>query len=342
MNQKIASSIRGTGFSQFILSIVLLAITAVIAASNPSGLKNLFGAEKISLTDVEDWSALENRKVTFDVEEWYDTEYVEEVDGANDDEILFVTSGDFGILVFEPYLEDGAYEVQTVSGYLIDADPSMYADLSGQIADAGFNTVEYMVDPEAEVGSDTFGFLCALGIFGIWGLIAFVIGIVRIVTPLGTSSFVKNANGRPTDEWAAEANAELEEGAVRISRSVTMTRSFLIMRRLFQFRMADFRDVLWAHKKVTRQKLYGIVTVAKNFTLVLYLKNGRKVEIPMKEKQADLVLVALDARPEAPVTGYSNELQAFWAKDRSFFHAVIAQKAEQRRAGAQSPSSAEA
>jgi len=80
------------------------------------------------------------------------------------------------------------------------------------------------------------------------------------------------------------------------------------------------KELIWAYKKVTKHKVYGIIPVAKINTLVLVFSDKKKYEIPITKinKNADNVddiVRYIGNHSNKTFIGYSKELEDLFKKD---------------------------
>ena len=87
--------------------------------------------------------------------------------------------------------------------------------------------------------------------------------------------------------------------------------------------ISRMQDILWAYRKVTRTKAYGLVTVAKNHAAVAGIRGGKLIEAPMREKQVEEVLLTLQERNANIVPGFSPQLQDLWRKNWQAFESIM-------------------
>lgn len=77
----------------------------------------------------------------------------------------------------------------------------------------------------------------------------------------------------------------------------------------------DYNELVWAYKQTTTQKLYGLIPIGKNYSLVLKLANGKETAIPMKEALIKEQLEKLVAQIPTCAIGYNEQLASAYRQD---------------------------
>lgn len=86
----------------------------------------------------------------------------------------------------------------------------------------------------------------------------------------------------------------------------------------------DSRDLVWAYEQVTRQKLYGIITVGKNYGVALKMADGTSKMVSMPKKKVNEMLHKIAEQFPGCVIGYSDELAALYNQNRAAMANVAA------------------
>lgn len=127
-------------------------------------------------------------------------------------------------------------------------------------------------------------------------------------------------------EISAQIERELKDGVPFKDSTVSITGSYFIVDSYFSIDLFRLHDLLWAHKKVTKNSVNYIPT-GKTYEAIFYCYGGN-VTISGKEAQIDKMLAfAADKAPWA-VLGWTQELSDLWDKKISEFCAAV----EERRA----------
>lgn len=86
----------------------------------------------------------------------------------------------------------------------------------------------------------------------------------------------------------------------------------------------DSRDLVWAYQQVTRQKLYGIITVGKNYGVALKMADGTSKVVAMPKKKVGEMLQKIAEQFPGCVIGYSDQLAALYNQNRAAMANVAA------------------
>lgn len=86
----------------------------------------------------------------------------------------------------------------------------------------------------------------------------------------------------------------------------------------------DSRDLVWAYQQVTRQKLYGIITVGKNYGVALKMADGTSKVVAMPKKKVGEMLQKIAEQFPGCVIGYSDQLAALYNQNRGAMANVAA------------------
>ena len=76
----------------------------------------------------------------------------------------------------------------------------------------------------------------------------------------------------------------------------------------------DTPHLVWAYPQITRQKLYGLITVAKTHALCLASDNGKTVTLNGTEQQVQDTLKAVYSHTSHVMVGYGQELAAMYSQ----------------------------
>jgi hypothetical protein len=95
----------------------------------------------------------------------------------------------------------------------------------------------------------------------------------------------------------------------------TITRNWLLQPTSYGLKTLQLGDLVWFYQKVTSHSTNGIPT-GKTYSTVMYDRAGRNFEIKGKEQQVGEIMTILYDKAPWAVTGYSDELQKMWQKQR--------------------------
>jgi hypothetical protein len=102
----------------------------------------------------------------------------------------------------------------------------------------------------------------------------------------------------------------------------TITRNWLLQPTSYGLKTLQLGDLVWFYQKVTSHSTNGIPT-GKTYSTVMYDRSGRNFEIKGKEQQVGEIMTILYDKAPWAVTGYSDELQKMWQKQRQDLIAAV-------------------
>lgn len=105
--------------------------------------------------------------------------------------------------------------------------------------------------------------------------------------------------------------------------NIRLTRNWLVHQHGLTFNAARLNDVVWMYKHVLKTKYYGVVTVAKTYSVYLWDRHGKCITITAKEKEVDEMLQAIYQRAPWIIVGYDQQLEKQWKKNRDELVSVV-------------------
>jgi hypothetical protein len=186
----------------------------------------------------------------------------------------------------------------------------------------------YMLDQEPAHDYNTIGYVAlAIGVpcgaLAIWNL-------TKVGRRWGKPENHPIAKQLGTEPATVAATIE-QEVAASNSHTIgktTITSNWLFRPTTYGLQALRLEDLVWFYQKVTTHRTNGIPT-GKTYSTVLYDRAGRSFEMNAKEAQVENVMTILYDKAPWAVTGYSDELQAMWKKQRA---SLVAQVDERRAA----------
>ncbi len=115
--------------------------------------------------------------------------------------------------------------------------------------------------------------------------------------------------------------------------NIKLTRNWLVHQQGLTFNAARLNDVVWMYKHVLKTKYYGVVTVAKTYSVYVWDRHGHCVTITSKEKQVDEMLQVIYQRAPWIIVGYDQQLEKEWKKNRAEVVASVDQRRTQAATG---------
>lgn len=176
-------------------------------------------------------------------------------------------------------------------------------------------------------------------------LIALICGVSYLIEGITWS---RDPYRHPALDWpdigtpaeVAEAlDRELHEpGGVIDVKPLWFTRSWMVRHtERWTLDVALLSSIVWAYKKETQRKSYGI-TISKTYSFLVNTRNGKTFTVEgVKSEQVDSLLVLITQLAPDAVIGYSAELEKLWNGDRPGFLKQIDERKRQREAQPTAP-----
>jgi hypothetical protein len=106
------------------------------------------------------------------------------------------------------------------------------------------------------------------------------------------------------------------------------TRNWMVHKQSASMEAMRYRDVVWAYKRVTQLRTYGIPT-GKTFNIHIFDRFGKSITPSAKELQVDEALSGIAQRAPWAFIGYDGELEKAWKKQREQVISVIDQRIQE-------------
>lgn len=103
-----------------------------------------------------------------------------------------------------------------------------------------------------------------------------------------------------------------------------MEKGYLLLRQGSSHFLYDSSDLIWAYQQTTRQKLYGIITIGKSYSLMLKLADGSARAIGMSQAKVKEQLEKLAVQFPTCVIGYSDQLASVYSQNRDSMRQIAA------------------
>jgi hypothetical protein len=109
------------------------------------------------------------------------------------------------------------------------------------------------------------------------------------------------------------------------------TRNWLVHKQNASVEAMRYQDVVWAYKKVTQHRTYGVPT-GKTYNIHIFDRHGKTITPTAKELQVDDALRGISQHAPWAFVGYDAELEKTWKKQREQVVSVIDQRIQEVRA----------
>jgi hypothetical protein len=129
---------------------------------------------------------------------------------------------------------------------------------------------------------------------------------------------------------SAEVERELETAVKAKASGWKLTQNYAIKQAVLSFDLFRLENLVWAYKKATKRRMYGIIPLGTIFAAELRFTDG-KAEISGKQKNVDELLALVTERSPWAVKGYSDELVKFYNSSRNSFEAEVAARKKEMR-----------
>ena len=134
-------------------------------------------------------------------------------------------------------------------------------------------------------------------------------------TRLWNKDIVKYCKTTPSPD-GTYAQLEAFADATPVTGLLTVGDRWILISGNTRLQVLETPHVIWAFQHVTNQKLYGLITLSKSYSLGLAMDNGKYVTIPGSKRKVEEALQALYQKTDHIMIGFDNQLsQMFQHKD---------------------------
>ncbi len=134
-------------------------------------------------------------------------------------------------------------------------------------------------------------------------------------SPENSKLYRKVEGWNPSEYDLNMMEGELKEPAIKFG-SNRFSKNYFMQEALLNLKLERFVDVIWAFKQVTTKKIYYIIPAGKTYALIIHT-DTESYEIQASEKNVDSVMDLISENCPWLYIGYSDELKAFYDKDKS-------------------------
>jgi hypothetical protein len=175
------------------------------------------------------------------------------------------------------------------------------------------------------------------------GYIGLAVGAIALILSAGALSvaFQRNADharhpimrklsrfGDP-DVIAQQIDNEVEHEQRQKIADLRITRQWLVHARawLGALHVTRINDLMWIYPKITRTRLYGVITTSKTYELIILDRHGENINIRARKKRIDEMMEIIYSHAPWILAGHDEKLAHLWQSDRS----QVIQAVDQRR-----------
>jgi len=328
----LVTQVKRTNRNRLIRCVSLIGVVGWFFYCNRTEVSGYFSdpplVNSTSIENLNDVSMLENHFVNVSGSEIFDTgvgyESVRKnkrtgqiVSRSQDSQFHFLRVGD-RILVVKA---KNHTEKTTLSGRLSRIPASLSKKLIDPVAQArpqlASQFMPMMLDTS---GSKDDGMLWA-----VFGVLALLVLLWRSKIAFG---FLASPGQHPAMMQLSDAHksklSELEPTGLLLNPLQThgkyqLGKSWLLLRELFDFRLILVDDVIWAYKKVTTNRVYGIIPLSRDYAFVIHDRFGVVTETPIAEAKANRLMEEIAIRQPKIIFGYTDELAGMWGSNAKEF-----------------------
>lgn len=113
------------------------------------------------------------------------------------------------------------------------------------------------------------------------------------------------------DQIACLINREVWQNSKRIGRSITISPSWIIEKRLFGAKFISLREIIWIYNKVT-QHYTNFIPSGKSYSVVFWGRDGVQHEYPMGKDKCELFLATITEYAPWIIAGFDKQLEKLW------------------------------
>jgi hypothetical protein len=121
---------------------------------------------------------------------------------------------------------------------------------------------------------------------------------------------------------SANVERDLQTAVKAKSKGWTLTQDYAVKRKLLSFDLFRLENLVWAHKKAVKRRVYYIIPAGTGYAAMLCFSDGN-AEIDGKQKKVDELLTLAGERAPWAAKGYSDELQRAYGKSKDGFVAEV-------------------
>jgi hypothetical protein len=151
-------------------------------------------------------------------------------------------------------------------------------------------------------------FFLLLVIAGIWEI---VVAVKYLFRPLKHPSYKLLEKYPEIKNIEAAVDMELSQCIKPFSNTI-LTQNWLFKNSITEFAPIYIKDLAWAYEKKITTTLNTIITVGKDFYIVLHTAKGQEVEIPVKKTEAEAFLNKIYELNKSVRLGYTDENKLWW------------------------------
>ena len=180
----------------------------------------------------------------------------------------------------------------------------------------------FMLDAQADIIGGYIGLtiLVLLALVSLWNLFRYG---QRLVDPFGHPIYKSlRVYGNP-EAVAKDIDEDLASTGIPIGKKIIVSYEWLVKEKPFGLTLVPLQDVLWMYKHITKHRINFIIPAGKTYSLVIFRKNRKKLDINMRGKDVDAVVEVVHSKAPGILQGHSDYLLQLWRSNYTAFLAEI-------------------
>jgi hypothetical protein len=170
------------------------------------------------------------------------------------------------------------------------------------------------------------GFAVA-GIVGLISLAGVGLAGFRLASPSAHRAVKALSRFGEPETVMREIDIEMAMNPVKVGGKTNFTTHWMVSTKNGLIAL-PYRDAMWCYKQVTQHRTNGVPT-GKTYTATIYDRHGKQLTLGGNEAEVEEILNRLTSHAIGIVSGYSDDLNTLWVKERDRFISAV----EERRTG---------
>ena len=223
----------------------------------------------------------------------------------------------------------------TLTGHIVPLPSNLAATVAAATAAGDEQYLPYLLDVYEY---KTFGWISVVfgGIVLLFTLWAAWVYLSRSSDPAKDSFARALAKYGPLESVVPQVDAEMMSAHTTVARranAVHVGQHWLVATQPFRAYGAKLDGLVWAYRLIVKRKMYGVITVGTQHTLVLYDRYGQKISIQLDEpKTAEVLQLLRSVSPQA-IFGYDKRLLKIWRANKGSDRTAFITEAQALLAG---------
>lgn len=215
------------------------------------------------------------------------------------------------------------------TGALTTIPADVKAELISIVAEEGVSFTDFdrivlpfMVDAQYSNAIGYIGIFACIPLFllAVWNLIRYG---RRVSDPLEHPIYKKLGKYGAPEAVASNIDQDIASTGVPVTKTIIISDSWLVKKNFFGLTLVPLKDAVWMYKHITKHRVNYVIPAGKSYSLVIHLKNKKRTQIVMSQKNVDTAIELILRKSPHIVSGYSDVLAYLWNKNFSAFLSEI-------------------